>query len=89
MEKLKGAVIAIALWTGLIMMGDASALDEGRDHIIMEIDSDGISGSIMCESVSQCWVKVQYMEARGANEYCNSITIKRNGRIVWYKNYYK
>jgi hypothetical protein len=29
------------------------------------------------------------MEARGANLYCNSVTIKRDGRVVWSKNYWR
>jgi hypothetical protein len=66
------------------MTGDAKAY-----YITMDIDSSIQSGTVMCKSVKQCWVKVQYLEARGADQYCNSITIKRDGRIVWFKNYYR
>jgi hypothetical protein len=83
MEKIKGAVIGIALWVGLIMTGDAKA-----DYITMDIDSSVQSGTIICKSVKQCYVTVLQMEERGASQYCNSIIIKRNGRIIWGKNYY-
>jgi hypothetical protein len=82
-EKIKGVLIAVALWTGLIMMGNAKA-----DYITMDIDSSIRSGTIHCESVAACYIKVQYMEARGADQYCNSVSIKRNGNVVWDKNYY-
>jgi hypothetical protein len=29
------------------------------------------------------------MEQRGSAQYCNSVTIKRDGGVVWFKNYYR
>jgi len=83
-QKLKGVLIAVALWTGLIMMGNARA-----DYVTMDVDSSVQSGTIVCGSVRQCYIKVLQMEERGATNYCNSVIIKRNGRVIWAKNYYK
>jgi hypothetical protein len=82
-QKLKGVLIAVALWTGL-MMGNARA-----DYVTMDVDSSVQSGTIVCGSVRQCYIKVLQMEERGATNYCNSVIIKRNGRVIWAKNYYK
>jgi len=82
-QKVKGVLIAIALWTGLIMMGSAKA-----DYITMDVDPSVQSGTVVCGSVQQCYIKVLQMEQRGATNYCNSVIIKRNGRVVWSKNYW-
>jgi hypothetical protein len=84
-QKVKGVLIAVALWAGLIMMGMGNAK---ADYITMDVDSYVRSGTMVCESVQQCYIKTLQMEARGANLYCNSVTIKRDGRVVWFKNYW-
>ena len=82
-QKVKGVLFATALWAGLIIVaGNAKA-----DYITMDVDSSVRSGTMVCESVHQCYIKTLQMEARGANLYCNSVTIKRDGRVVWSKNY--
>jgi hypothetical protein len=58
------------------------------DIITMDVDSSVRSGTYQCESIKQCWTLVQYAEERGANQWCNNISIKKNGRIVWSKNYW-
>jgi hypothetical protein len=85
MEKLKGVLIAITLWTGLIMMGDASA-----ETITMDVDKwNGTSGTYICKDVKTCYMLYLNAEARGSIYYCNSVVIKRDGRVIWYKNLYR
>ncbi len=77
---------ALILWPGLmsITMNVTAA-----DRIIMNIDSDTLSGTFVCENVEQCHQKVRHMEARGADQYCNEITIKKNGDVVWHHDYWE
>jgi hypothetical protein len=84
MVKVNSVLITLVLLVGLILLSTTTK----ADYITMDIDSSVRSGTMRCESVQQCWIKVQYMEERGANQYCDSITIKRDGRIVWFKNYW-
>jgi|SaaInlStandDraft_6_1057023.scaffolds.fasta_scaffold423984_1 hypothetical protein len=85
-QKVKGVLIAIALWTGLIATGIGNAR---ADYVTMDVDSSVQSGTVVCASVQQCYIKVLQMEERGATNYCNSVIIKRNGKIVWAKNYWQ
>jgi hypothetical protein len=48
----------------------------------------GGGGTWVCPSVRACYVKVLEAEARGAAQYCESITIKRDGRVVWWRKYH-
>jgi hypothetical protein len=80
-------VITAALWAGLILLGTNAHAK--ADYITMDIDSSFRSGTVLCESVQKCYIKVQQMEERGANQYCNSVVIKRNGKVVWGKNYWR
>jgi len=76
-------VISI-LWTTLVLM----SANAKAELITMDVDSSNGGGTWICESVHSCYIKVQYMEARGADQYCNSVSIKRNGRIIWSKKYH-
>lgn len=87
MEKLKGGVIAtVIVLTSLILMvfgsKPASAL------ITMDVNSSVRSGTYVCPSVKDCVMMARYAEERGATQWCNSATIKRDGRVVWVKNYW-
>lgn len=59
-----------------------------RESITMDVDKvNGGGGTWRCPSVYACYLKVLEAEHRGADQYCNSIVIKRNGRVVWWRNY--
>ena len=48
----------------------------------------GGGGTWVCPSVRACYIRVLEAEARGAAQYCESITIKRDGRIIWWRKYH-
>lgn len=61
-----------------------------RDMITMDVvKNDGYTGggTYRCTSIYNCYMYVKSAEARGATQYCQTITIKRNGRPVWFKKY--
>jgi hypothetical protein len=85
-SKLIGMSFALILWLGLVSLTiNATALD----HITMDIDSDTLSGTFVCENVERCHQKVRNMNARGADQYCNEITIKKNDTVVWHHDYWE
>jgi hypothetical protein len=87
MEKLKGGVIAtVIILTSLILMvfGSKPAVAQ----ITMDVDSSVRSGTYICPSVKDCVMMARFAEERGATQWCNSATIKRDGRVVWVKNYW-
>ena len=87
MEKLKGASIATAIvLTSLILMVFGSK--PAFALITMDVDSSVRSGTYICPSVKDCVIMARYAEERGAAQWCNSATIKRDGRVVWVKNYW-
>ena len=83
--KLVAIGIAIVLWIGLLLLSNSAK----ADYITMDVDSSVQSGTVVCDSVKSCYVKTLQMEQRGSVQYCNSVTIKRDGRVVWFKNYYR
>lgn len=61
-----------------------------RDKITMDVvKNDGVQGggTYRCTSIYNCYMYVMAAEQRGATQYCKTITIKRDGRTVWYKRY--
>ena len=61
-----------------------------RDMITMDvIKNDGVQGggTYRCTSIYNCYMYVMAAEQRGATQYCKTITIKRDGRPVWFKRY--
>jgi hypothetical protein len=85
-QKVKGVLIAVVLWTGLIMMGIGNA---NAAYVTMDIDKwNGPSGTVVCKDVKSCYIKVLAAESRGSTYYCNSIVIKRDGKVIWAKNYW-
>jgi hypothetical protein len=58
-------------------------------YITMDVEKTaGGGGTIVCPSVQACYIYTLKQEARGAAEYCDSITIKRNGKIIWQRKYW-
>jgi hypothetical protein len=87
MEKLKGGAIATAIvLTSLILMVFGSK--PAFALITMDVNSSVRSGTYVCPSVKDCVMMARYAEERGATQWCNSATIKRDGRVVWVKNYW-
>ena len=84
MEKIKFYLLPIFFIVTMLWSWAVNAND-----ITMDVDSSVRSGTYKCLSVKDCYVLVQYAEERGANQYCNSVTIKRDGKVVWFKNYYR
>ena len=59
-----------------------------EDVVTMDVvKTNGGGGTWKCASVRDCYIKVLESEARGANQYCETIVIKRNGRPVWSRKY--
>jgi hypothetical protein len=58
------------------------------DSITMDVvKTYGGGGTWVCPSVRACYIRVLEAEARGAAQYCESITIKRDGRVIWWRKY--
>jgi len=59
-----------------------------RDVVTMDVlKADGQSGTFLCPSERWCYIKSLEYEARGGEQYCVSLTMKRNGKVVWYRRY--
>lgn len=94
MEKVKGILVAVALWIGLITTGDAEwntvAYKPPGGVITMDVvKNDGYKGggTWLCESLHSCYIKVLEAEYRGATLYCETITLKRDGNVIWHRDY--
>ena len=76
----------------MLVVGGAKASSLGfpyaDDKVTMDVDKvNGGGGTWRCPSVQACYIKVLEAEARGANYYCNSIVIKRNGKVIWWRKH--
>jgi len=61
-----------------------------KSNITMEVHKNNMADSVeifRCKSVYLCHLYVRQQEYRGATHACKTITIKRNGRPVWFKRY--
>ena len=61
-----------------------------KSDITMEVHKNNMADSVeifQCKSVYLCHLYVKQQEYRGATNACKTITIKRNGRPVWFKRY--
>ena len=85
MEKLTGIRIIslLVLWGTLLM-----AMLPAQAIVTMDVDSSVRSGTYKCPSVKDCVMMARFAEERGATQWCNSATIKRDGHVVWVKNYW-
>jgi hypothetical protein len=87
-------VIIIMLVILLLFSGDRAEAKSPysfsySENITMDVvKTYGGGGTWVCPSVRSCYIKVLEAEARGALQYCESITIKRDGRIIWWRKYY-
>ncbi len=59
-----------------------------KDVVTMDVlKADGRSGTFLCPDERWCYIKSLEYEARGGEQYCVSLTMKRNGKVVWYRRY--
>ena len=92
-EKIKGVAVALVLWTGLITLGNSAKADEApwhstNEYVTMDvIKTYGGGGTLRCPSARDCYVRVLQNQQRGITEYCESVTIKQNGRVIWHRDY--
>ena len=83
-NKMIALAIVVMVLLGLSIMSPAQAL------VTMDVDKwNGPSGTFVCKDVKTCWLLYRAAEVRGDTYYCNSAVIKRDGTVVWYKNFYK
>jgi len=93
MEKIKhiviGVLLAIVLWMGLVFLASAKANAYTAPYVTMDVDSrlGWASGTYVCKDARTCYMLVRSAEARGAHQYCNSVVMKRDGHVIWFKNY--
>jgi len=97
MNKDKGFIrfgIVVVLWVCLVLLINTQAKAETNYNfpyasITMDVvkQSQTGGGTYVCPSVQACYIYVLQAEARGATQYCESITIKRGGRTVWQRQY--
>lgn len=83
MEKMKGVATSLLLAGGLFVSA-------ANAKVTMDVDKwSGPSGTYVCKDVKTCWMLYRAADARGDTYYCNSVSIKREGKIVWFRNFYK
>ena len=59
-----------------------------KDNITMDVEMvNGTSGTYTCPSARHCYIKSLQYEARGAEQYCVSLVMKRNGKVIWWRKY--
>jgi len=59
-----------------------------KDNITMDVEmANGVSGTYTCPSARHCYIKSLQYEARGAEQYCVSLVMKRNGKVIWWRKY--
>ena len=85
MEKVKGLLIAI-----IVMLLSATLYNYANANVTMDVDKwNGPSGTYVCKDVKTCWMLYRAADAQGDTYYCNSVSIKRDGKIVWFRNFYQ
>jgi len=101
MVLLKAIAITIASFGFLIADGQATDVINGgswsqaHDNITMDlVYNDGMysSGTMRCPTVKACYLSVlryEYRMGHITRTQCSTITIKRNGRVVWHRKYAK
>ena len=59
-----------------------------KDVVTMDVEmANGVSGTYTCPSARHCYIKSLQYEARGAEQYCVSLVMKRNGKVIWWRKY--
>ncbi len=67
---------------------DYGFLVVGFPPVTMDVlKADGRSGTFLCPDERWCYTKALEYEARGGEQYCVSLTMKRDGKVIWYRRY--
>lgn len=75
-----------------VILGLALLVSSFMANAIVTMDVDkwyGQSGTYRCAEKVDCFRLYRDAEMRGETYYCNSVIIKENGKVVWYRNFYK
>ncbi len=85
-------LVIVGLVAGFLLICSSSSKADysfpPRDIITMDVvKTYGGGGTWLCPSLRECYIKTLRAESRGANQYCESVTIKRNGIVVWQRHY--
>ena len=82
-----GLIVAL-VWSISSKHSHAKTTDYGFPPVTMDVlKADGRSGTFLCPSERWCYTKALEYEARGGEQYCVSLTMKRDGKVVWYRRY--
>ena len=87
------AVIMISIFVfGIAISMNADARAVGQydfpPQVTMDVEmTNGASGTYQCPDARSCYIKSLEYEARGAEQYCVSLVMKRDGKVIWFKNY--
>jgi len=58
------------------------------EDITMDVTMvNGTSGTYQCPSAQACYIQALKYEARGAQQYCVSLVMKRDGKVIWHRRY--
>jgi hypothetical protein len=82
MEKVRDMVLVVIATIALIY-GNAFA------NVTMDVDKwNGASGTYQCKDAHTCYMLYYAAEERGDTYYCNSVVMKRGGKVIWSKNFW-
>ena len=91
MRKIKSLLLLAAFLVGAASSSaEVYAYKPPGGIITMDVvkqDGMGTGGTWLCKSLRECYTKVLEAEYRGATLYCKTITMKRDGTIVWHRDY--
>ncbi len=85
---LVAGIFVVMLWAFESKEAKAKTTDYGFPPVTMDVQmANGNNGTFLCPSERWCYIKALEYEARGAEQYCVSLTMKRDGKVVWYRRY--
>jgi len=84
MEKVKGFLVAIIAWLLLALL-----YNQANAYVTLDVDKwNGPSGTYKCVDAKTCWLLWKSAEERGDTYYCNSVVMKHDGKVIWFRNYH-
>lgn len=88
----KYVLIVVVVWLLLALLyGSAQAnyySFQTKDKVTMEVTMvSGVKAIYTCASERYCYTKALEYEARGAEQYCASLIMKRNDKVIWWRQY--
>lgn len=73
-----------------VILGFALLVSSFMANAIVTMDVDkwhGQSGTYVCKEKVDCFKLYRDAEMRGLTYYCNSVVIKEDGRVKWYRTF--